>query len=86
MNQVQTYLLTPVYEEGSCRCIGVLQQLQTLLGNDATLTDVVRVVQRFQHEFGAQAQLEQVIQSLVGRFLEQQIAVRKGRSHGERSD
>jgi len=72
MYQTQHYSMAPVYEDDSCRCIGVLQQLQTLLSIDATLADVARMIRCFQQEFGVQEQLENVIQSLVSRVLKQQ--------------
>jgi hypothetical protein len=78
MGQTQHYppipISIPIYEDRICRCIGVLQQLQTLLSDDATLDDVVRMLHNFEQEFGAQAQLESVIQRLVSRHVEQQVA------------
>lgn len=85
MMQLQTapsaeYLsIPPMYAEQLTRTIGVLQQLQVLIANDAaTLDDVSHLVQAIQREFGAHTSLEQVIQSLVGRHLAQQVERRLG--------
>lgn len=65
--------MAAVYRDDFSRSIGVLQHLQTLLKNDATLADVAQMIQSFQHEFGVQELLENVIQSLVSRTLQNQI-------------
>ena len=77
MDQTQEYVLTPRYEDDLCRSIGVLQQLQMLVSNNATLDDVAQVVQSFQQKFGVQEQLESVIQCLVSQSLGEQMAHRK---------
>lgn len=77
MYQTQDYSLAPFYGESAHQCMGVLQHLQTLLSTDATLADIVHLVQTFQHEFGPQAPLENVIQTLAGRFLAAQVSLRK---------
>lgn len=76
MYQEQNYALPPRYETVLCRGIGVLQHIQTLLSTDATLNDVARLVQGLQQEFGAQEQLEDVIQTLVSRSLKEQLSQR----------
>ena len=80
MYQEQFYSLTPRYADGSSRQLGVLQHLQTLLDDHATLSDVAQLVQSFQQEFGVYEQLERVIQLLAGRCLEKQLVQRKNRS------
>lgn len=77
MQQAYDYSLMPRYEDHFRQRIGVLQQLQILLSNDATLGDVAQLIQCFQQEFGVQEQLEYVIQRLVGCSLEEQITHRK---------
>src|SRR6266851_5029096 len=61
----------PVYRSELTRTIGVLQQLQTLVAEPgaASLADVVQVVRDMQYDFGEDAQLESVIQALVGQHL-----------------
>lgn len=81
MYHTQDYSQAPCYYDAVCQRVGVLQHLQTLLSIDATLSDVARVVQDFQQEFGPQEQLEHVIQSMVGSSLRTQIALRKTRVH-----
>ena len=71
--------LGPYYPDKLCRSIGVLQQLQTLLGDDATLDDVAQVIRRLQREFGPQTQLENVIQFMVCLSLEKQVIQREYR-------
>lgn len=80
MMQLQTaqptgYLsIPPLYADQLTRTIGVLQQLQVLVADDAaTLGDVSHIFLAIQQEFGAHTSLEQVIQALVGRHLAQQI-------------
>lgn len=80
MYQEQIYSLTPQYADGPNRQLGVLQQLQTLLNDHATLSDVMQLIQSFQQEFGVYEQLENVIQLLVGRYLEKQLVQRKNQS------
>lgn len=77
MYQKQSYSVAPRYENTLSRRIGVLQQVQTLLHNDATLNDVAQLVQSLQQEFGMQEQLEHVIQFLVGRSLKEQLSQRQ---------
>ena len=70
----------PVYHSNLTRTIGVLQQLQVLCstqGNDASLADVIGVVHNMQREFGEDSQLENVIQTLVGQHLNQQLITRR---------
>lgn len=83
MHQAQKYSLIPMYQDTFSRCIGVLQQFQKLLSNDATLDDIAQLVQSLQQEFGTQEQLECVIQTLVSRSLEEQLAHRQNRSRRE---
>lgn len=80
MYQEQIFSLIPHYADGLSRQLGVLQHLQTLLNNHATLSDVAELVQSFQQEFGVYEQLERVIQLLASRCLEQQLIQRKNRS------
>ncbi len=77
MYQEQNYSVAPRYENILCRRIGVLQQVQTLLRNDATLNDVAQLVQSLQQEFGIQEPLEHVIQFLVSRSLREQLSQRE---------
>lgn len=84
MYQTQHYSVIPIYWDDSSRSVGVLQQLQILLRNDATLADIAQVIQNFQREFGAQESLENVIQSLVGRSLKKQIQNRTHHSSAYR--
>ncbi len=74
----------PVYHSNLTRAIGVLQQLQILCatqGNDASLADVIGVVHDIQREFGEDSQLENVIQTLVGQHLRQQLITRRPAHH-----
>lgn len=84
MYQTQQYSVIPVYWDDSRRSVGVLQHLQTLLKNGATLADVAQMIRHFQQEFGPQAPLEQVIQSLVSRSLKEQIQNRTHHSSVDR--
>lgn len=77
---VTSHQLPPVYLTDLTRTIGVLQQLQMLCAStqvDVSLDDVIQVIRQMQCEFGERSQLEQVIQSLVGRHLSQQLAARQ---------
>ena len=69
----------PVYRSELTRTIGVLQQLQTLVAEPgaASLADVVQVVRDMQYDFGEDAQLESVIQALVGQHIGLQLATRR---------
>ena len=69
----------PVYRSELTRTIGVLQQLQTLVAEPgaASLADVIQVVRDMQYDFGEDAQLESVIQALVGQHLAPQLAARR---------
>ena len=72
----------PVYRSDLSRTIGVLQQLQVLCAaqsNNPSLADLIRAVSDIQHEFGENAELEHVIQVLVGRHLAPQLAARRQR-------
>ena len=73
----------PVYQSDLTRTIGVLQRLQRLIAapEDASLADVIQVVHDMQHQYGENYQLEQVIQTLVGRHIGQQIAARRQVCH-----
>lgn len=74
----------PVYRTNLARTIGVLQQLQVLCADDNTsLADVIRAVRAMQHEFGENAQLENVIQALVGQHISQQLTARRRQRHNE---
>lgn len=76
----------PVYSSDLTRTIGVLQQLQILCSaqsSDPSLADVIGVVRAMQLEFGEDSHLENVIQSLVGQYLSQQVATRRQRQHLE---
>jgi len=77
MYQEQSYSQAPRYENILCRHIGVLQQVQMLLSDDATLEDVVQLIYGLQREFGMQERLEHVIQFLVSRALQEQISQRE---------
>lgn len=80
--------LAPAYSSDLARTIGILQQLQVLCAaqvNDPSLADVIRAVTDMQREFGEHAQLENVIQSLVGQHLSQQLAARH-RQHTEATE
>ncbi len=79
MYQGQSYSVTPRYENTISRHIGVLQQVQTLLHNDATLNDVAQLIQSLQQEFGIQEPLEHVIQFLVSRSLKEQLSQRESK-------
>jgi hypothetical protein len=67
------------------RFVGVLQHWQVLLaprGDVATVTtitlaDVQRVTITLQHEFGATASLEAIIQTLVAEHLREQVEQRR---------
>lgn len=83
MHQAQKYSLIPTYRDTSSRCIGVLQQFQKLMSNEATLEDVAQLIQNLQQEFGTQEELECVIQTLVSRSLEEQLARRQNRPRRE---
>jgi hypothetical protein len=69
----------PVYESDLTKTIGVLQQLQVLCAaqRDTSLADVIRIVGDMQRDFGADCQLESVIQALVGQHLSQQFSTRR---------
>jgi hypothetical protein len=69
----------PVYQSDLTKTIGVLQQLQTLVAapGEASLADVIQIVRDMQYQYGADSQLEHVIQLLVGKHLGQQIAARR---------
>ncbi len=73
------FSLSPTYLSDLERTIGVLQQLQVLYSaqGDVSLATVVLSMQQLQREFGPQESLEQVIQSLVAKQLDQQLAVRR---------
>lgn len=77
--------LSPVYSSDLERTIGVLQQLQKLVAapGTASLTDVVQIIRDIQREFGADSQLEHVIQVLVSRHLAPQLAARRQQRHLE---
>ena len=77
--QPTTSPFAPVYQSDLTRTIGVLQQLQVLCAGqyDASLADVIQAVRDVQRDFGEDAQLESVIQSLVGRHLAPQLAARR---------
>ena len=67
------------------RTIGVLQQLQVLIGREAaerdpSLADLMGPIRAMQREFGRRASLEGTIQSLVVLDLEEQLASGKQRS------
>jgi hypothetical protein len=71
--------LPPSYTDDLARAIGVLQQLQLLMMSswlNPTLADVAHLVLTVEHDFGSSAQLEQVIQALVGQHLAAQMAHR----------
>ncbi len=61
------------------RALDVLRQLQVLLASarDATLADVEQLIQCIQAEFGMDASLEDIIQTLVVRQLEAQYVRRQ---------
>ncbi len=76
MMQHQPQSTAPVYTDEVSRIVGVMQHLQCLLAENATLTDVSNLVGNMQQEFGSQERLETVIQALVGRHLAAQVACR----------
>jgi hypothetical protein len=70
------------YKGDVLRTIGVLQQLQLLIGREAaerdpSLADLVGLMRRAQGEFGRRASLEGTIQALVALDMERQLARRK---------
>ena len=70
------------YKGDVLRTIGVLQQLQLLIGREAaerdpSLADLVGLMRRAQGEFGRRASLEGTIQALVVLDMERQLARRK---------
>jgi len=70
------------YKGDVLRTIGVLQQLQLLIGREAaerdpSLDDLVGLIRRAQREFGRRASLEGTIQALVVLDMERQLARRK---------
>lgn len=69
----------PVYQSDLARTIGVLQQLQVLCAaqGDTSLADVICVVRDMQRDFGEDAQLESLIQTLVGQHLAPQHTARR---------
>lgn len=69
----------PVYQSDLARTIGVLQQLQVLCvtQGDVSLADVIQVLHDMQQEFGEDSRLEEVIQSLIGQHLRQQLTARR---------
>jgi hypothetical protein len=75
--------LPPVITEHT-RLVGVLQQLQVVLtfgpNNHPTLATVAAFVESAQCDFGMEADLEMVIQSLVARDLERQLHERAQRN------
>ncbi len=67
------------------RTLAVLQQLQAMIGAEAAtrdpgLADLKRLLGSMQRDFGRNASLEDVIQLLVARDLERQLAARKRRT------
>jgi hypothetical protein len=75
------------YKGDVLRTIGVLQQLQLLIGRedaerDPSLDDLVGLMRRAQREFGRRASLEGTIQALVVLDMERQL-VRRKRLPGE---
>ncbi len=73
----------PLSYKGDVLCtLGVLQQLQVLIGREAaernpSLADLVDLIRAAQREFGRRASLEGAIQALVVLDMEQQLASRK---------
>lgn len=66
------------------RTLGVLQQLQAMIGREAAegdpgLIDLVQVIGSMQRAFGRNASLEGVIQALVAQDIDRQLAQRKRR-------
>lgn len=57
--------------------IQVLQQLQRLLTNEATLADVTALLILVEVNYGAETRLEEVIQCLVAEHLALQIEQRQ---------
>lgn len=74
--------VAPVYLTDTDRMLGVLQQIQRLLSASGAprLSDVARLVLSMQHEFGTDASLESVIQSLAGRHLKRQVECLRARA------
>ncbi len=75
------------YKDDLRQTLGVLQQLQVLIGTDATqnnpsLAEVSRMIHTIQREFGKQASLETVIQALVAQDIERQLTQRKTLRNG----
>jgi hypothetical protein len=75
------------YQGDLRRTVAVLQQLQVLIGcatteSDPNLADLLYLIQAVQQEFGHTAPLEGVIQALVARDLEHQMAVRRQKRAG----
>ncbi|SRR6266702_16371 len=73
------------YNGDVLRTIGVLQQLQVLIGREAaecdpSLADLVGLIRVAQRDFGHRASLEGTIQALVVLDMEQQLASRKRQS------
>jgi hypothetical protein len=78
MNQdTISYQLAPAYRSDVTRIIGILQQLQRLCTYDASLNEVIAVLQDLRCEFGDDCQLESIIQRLVGQQLAPQLAARR---------
>ncbi len=77
--KTRSIALPAVYATNLDRMIGVLQQIQALMGADGnvTLVDVAHLVMAVQQEFGEQESLENVIQALVSRQCAVQVAQRK---------
>lgn len=72
----------PSYKGDVLRTIGVLQQLQVVIGHEATerdpsLADLACLIRSAQREFGRSASLEGTIQALVVLDMERQLASRK---------
>ncbi len=73
------------YNGDVLRTIGVLQQLQVLIGREAaecdpSLADLVGLIRAAQRDFGHRASLEGTIQALVVLDMERQLASRKRQS------
>jgi len=70
------------YKGDVLRTIGVLQQLQVMIGREAaernpSLADLVGLIRSAQREFGRSASLEGTIQALVVLDMERQLVSRK---------
>ncbi len=70
------------YKGDVLRSLGVLQQLQVLIGREAaernpSLADLAGLIRAAQREFGRSASLEGTIQALVVLDMERQLASRK---------